>query len=232
MTWASRQRRPVRGAVADPVEDLGIVVIARRTWAWPGRASHGYFRVASRVARVRFRPVPGTLASSLVSSRRLCALPSKPPQPAATAASAYSPLWPNGGCPRSCARQAASTRSGSQPSAAPSSRPICAHSSECVSLVRGKSLSRPRPPASWPPACAARSCAAPGRGPAGTGRATGAGYACAAPAPSLRRVAVVAGGHRLRSPGSPGVAASGGLLDRARPASSRATGTRNGEQDT
>src|SRR5258705_8969441 len=98
-------------------------------------ASHGYLRVASRVALVRFRPVPGTLASSLVSKRRLCAFPSNPPQPAATWASADSPLCPNGGCPRSWARQAASTRSGSQPSAAPTSLPICAHSSEAAGLV-------------------------------------------------------------------------------------------------
>ena len=80
-------------------------------------------------------------ASSRVSSRNDCALPSKPPMSAAAWSSATSPLCPNGGWPRSCARQAVSTRSGSQPSAAPSSRPTCAHSSECVSRVRGKSLS-------------------------------------------------------------------------------------------
>ena len=45
------------------------------------------------------------------------------------------------GDPRSCARQAVSTRSGSAPSAPASSRPICAHSREWVSRVRGKSLS-------------------------------------------------------------------------------------------
>ena len=64
---------------------------------WPGRAGQGYLSVASRVARVRFSPAPGTFASSRVSSRRLCALPSKPPQPAANVASADSPLCPNGG---------------------------------------------------------------------------------------------------------------------------------------
>ncbi len=41
----------------------------------------------------------------------------------------------------SCARHAVSTRSGSQPIAAPIPRPICAHSSEWVSRVRGKSAS-------------------------------------------------------------------------------------------
>ena len=99
---------------------------------------------ASRVARVRLSPAPATFGSRRVSRRSDWALPSKPPQASAppgsaSAARADSPLWPNGGWPRSCARQAASTRSGSQPSAAPSSRPICAHSSEWVSRVRGKS---------------------------------------------------------------------------------------------
>ena len=35
--------------------------------------------------------------------RRVCALPSKPPMSAAHALRAFSPLWPNGGWPRSCA---------------------------------------------------------------------------------------------------------------------------------
>ncbi|OEV18705.1 hypothetical protein AN219_27850, partial [Streptomyces nanshensis] len=59
------------------------------------------------------------------------------PAGAAISASTASPLCPNGGCPRSWARQAVSTRSGSQPSAAPSSRPTWAHSREWVSRVRG-----------------------------------------------------------------------------------------------
>ncbi len=106
----------------------------------PGLAlNQGYFRVASRVARVRFRPAPSTLGSRRVSSRSDCALPSKPPDGAASSLRANSPLWPNGLWPMSWARQAASTRSGSQPISWPSSRPIWAHSSEWVSLVRGKS---------------------------------------------------------------------------------------------
>ena len=75
------------------------------------------------------RPVRSAkrLGSSRVSSRSVCALPSKPPQSAANSFSACSPLWPKGGWPRSWERQAASTRSGSQPRAAPSSRPTWAH---------------------------------------------------------------------------------------------------------
>lgn len=72
-----------------------------------------------------------------VSSRSDWALPSKPPQSLAKSLSTCSPLWPNGGCPMSCERHAVSTRSGSQPSAAPSSRPTWAHSREWVSRVRG-----------------------------------------------------------------------------------------------
>ena len=191
-------------------------------------ASQGYLRVASRVARVRFRPAPGIFASSLVSSRRLCALPSKPPQSAATCASADSPLWPNGGWPRSCARQAASTRSGSQPSAAPSSLPIWAHSSEWVSLVRGKSA--------WPTSTTCVFAAS-----------LRSAELCSTLALSrwnglrswLR--ARLAGSAANRSVACPSYAASAGHLlslppvsssATARPASSRATGTRNGEQET
>ena len=110
----------------------------------PSGATQGYLSAASKVARVRFRPAPGTFGSRRVSRRSDWALPSKPPQASAPpssarAARADSPLWPNGGWPRSCARPAASTRSGSQPSTAPRSRPICAHSSEWVSRVLGKS---------------------------------------------------------------------------------------------
>ena len=88
------------------------------------------------------------------------------------AASAISPLWPNGGWPRSWARHAASTRSGSQPSAAPSSRPICAHSRECVSRVRGKSACPdPDDLGLRPRAGAAPSCAGPEPGRVRTGSA-------------------------------------------------------------
>ena len=133
---------PLRGGDSRGRGVPGGVPRASRAGGRPPGAAlfrYGYLSVASRVARVRFSPAPGTLASSRVSSRRLCAFPSKPPHGAASSARAASPLWPNGGCPRSCARHAASTRSASQPSTAPSSRPICAHSSEWVSRVRGKS---------------------------------------------------------------------------------------------
>ena len=106
---------------------------------WGRSQNQGYLRVASRVARVRFRPAPRTFGSSRVSRRSDWALPSNPPASAASSLRAVSPLWPNGLWPMSCARQAASTRSGSQPISRPSSRPICAHSREWVSLVRGKS---------------------------------------------------------------------------------------------
>ncbi len=78
-----------------------------------------------------------TLASRRDSRRRLWALPSKPPQRSAIWFSANSPLWPNGGWPRSWARQAVSTRSGSRFRALPISRPIWAHSREWVRRVRG-----------------------------------------------------------------------------------------------
>src|SRR5690554_1177616 len=52
---------------------------------------------------------------------------------------ARSPLWPKGGCPRSWARQAVSTTSGSRPRLVASFRPTCATSRECVSRFRAKS---------------------------------------------------------------------------------------------
>ncbi len=112
-------------------------------WAPRGQ---GYLVEASRAARVRFSPTLTSspvssewtkrLGSILVSRRSDCALPSKPLQSSANSFSACSPLCPKGGWPRSWERQAASTRSGSQPRAAPSSRPTWAHSRECVSRVR------------------------------------------------------------------------------------------------
>ena len=94
--------------------------------------------------RVRLRPrlrpsASNVLGSSRVSSRNVCALPSKPPTSAASSASARSPLCPNGGWPRSCARQAASTRSGSQPTATATSRPTWATSRVWVRRLRVKS---------------------------------------------------------------------------------------------
>ena len=179
------------------------------------------------MALVRFRPAPGILASSLVSSRRLCAFPSKPPQSAATWASADSPLCPKGGCPRSCARQAASTRSGSQPRAAPSSLPICAHSSEWVSLVRGKSA--------WPTSTTCVFAASLRSAELCSTRALSRWNA-------LRSwlLARLAGSAANRSVARPSYPADGHLLSlppvsssaTARPASSLATGTRNGEQET
>ncbi len=107
-------------------------------WAPRGQ---GYLVAASRVARVRLRPTEPSgvnrLGSMRVSRRSDWALPSKPPQSWANSFSACSPLCPNGGWPRSWERQAASTRSGSQPRAAPSSRPTWAHSREWVRRVRG-----------------------------------------------------------------------------------------------
>src|SRR5690606_25353954 len=113
-------------------------------WAPLGQ---GYLVAASSAARVRFRPtlvtspvagsVTKRLGSIRVSRRSDWALPSKPPQSSANSFSACSPLCPKGGWPRSWERQAASTRSGSQPRAAPSSRPTWAHSREWVRRVRG-----------------------------------------------------------------------------------------------
>ena len=83
-----------------------------------------------------------------VSRRSVWALPSKPPCPRIRWLSVRSPAWPNGGWPRSCDRQIASTRSGSMKKSSasgPSGRdfsqwqidfPICATSSEWVSRVR------------------------------------------------------------------------------------------------
>ena len=105
---------------------------------------HGYLTAASSEALVRFTPADRpsewkTFGSSRVSRRSVCALPSNPPMPAAMSASARSPLWPNGGWPRSWHRHAQSTTSGSHPSMAPTCRPIWATSSVWVSLVRAKS---------------------------------------------------------------------------------------------
>lgn len=112
-------------------------------WAPRGQ---GYFVAASRAALVRLRPTltgspvssdtTNRLGSIRVSRRSDCAFPSKPPQSLAKSLRACSPLWPKGGWPMSCDRQAVSTRSGSQPRAAPSSRPTWAHSRECVRRVR------------------------------------------------------------------------------------------------
>ena len=55
--------------------------------------------------------------------RSVCAFPSKPPISSAHSLSARSPLWPNGGWPRSWLRQAVSTTSGDRRSAVASSRP-------------------------------------------------------------------------------------------------------------
>ena len=97
------------------------------------------------------------LASSRVSRRSVWALPSNPPIWRATSSSAASPLCPNGGCPRSWARQAVSTTSGSQPSACPSSRPTWATSRVWVRRVRTKS-SVPGP-MTWVLAASRRSAA-------------------------------------------------------------------------
>lgn len=85
-----------------------------------------------------------TLGSRRVRRRSVWALPSKPPWSAMISASARSPLCPNGGWPRSWARHAVSTTSGSHPSARPISRPTCATSRLCVRRVRTKS-SEPGP---------------------------------------------------------------------------------------
>src|SRR5205823_7988814 len=88
--------RPPRGGGggAGPPGEEGRGVRGGRP---PGPAlNQGYLRVASRVARVRLRPAPSVLGSSLVSRRRVWALPSKPPMPAASSLRAASPLCPNG----------------------------------------------------------------------------------------------------------------------------------------
>ena len=113
----------------------------------PSRRGHGYLLAASSAARVRLRPAlrPSARENVLASSRVRIAGSARCPRTRRCRArprrARASPVWPNGGWPRSWARQAVSTRSGSQPSALPSSRPIWAHSSEWVSRVRGKSLS-------------------------------------------------------------------------------------------
>ena len=152
MTCASRHLRPVgRAARAARRRPRGRrrrrrTCAGRGSSCRPGRAprAHGYFTDASRLARVRLRPTARpsgatTLGSSRVSRRSVWALPSNPPMCALRSASARSPLWPNGGWPRSCARHAVSTTSGSQPSALPISRPTWATSSVWVRRVRTKS---------------------------------------------------------------------------------------------
>ncbi len=79
--------------------------------------SQGYLRIAFRVALVRFRPGPSDdEAASAVTILKLWALPSKPSARQAEVArrsSSRSAVCPNGGWPRSCAKHAASTTSGS-----------------------------------------------------------------------------------------------------------------------
>src|SRR6185312_11981432 len=116
-----------RGGGADPVEGRPVVgVDAVLALARPARPRVFHRRVQHRTVRLSPAGAPSgarILASNRVSARSVCALPSNPPQGAATASSAASPLCPYGGWPRSWARPAASTTSGSQPRAAPSSRP-------------------------------------------------------------------------------------------------------------
>src|SRR5690606_23783314 len=74
-------------------------------------AAHGYLQTASSVARVRLRPAlrPSsvrTFASRRVSTRRFWALALNPPQGAANASRAASPLCPNGGWAGDVARLA------------------------------------------------------------------------------------------------------------------------------
>ena len=136
----------------------------------------GYFSSARRVARVRSSAVlgpPSRLNSRnarRVTIRKLCALPSKLSRRrryaggrarsrstsvcgSSSRCSSRSPMWPNGGCPRSWARHAALTTRESIPpkrstvpatarSASASSRtrwamrmPTCATLSECVSRL-------------------------------------------------------------------------------------------------
>ena len=147
MTSASRQRTkppglPARiqsktGRSSSYTPNLGV-------GTGPRPRRHGYLVAASRLARVRLSPAGRPsgwtrLGSRRVRMRRVCALPSKPPMSAATSSRAVSPLWPKGGCPRSCARQATSTTSARHPSAPPNSRPIWATSRLCVSRLRTKS---------------------------------------------------------------------------------------------
>ncbi len=151
MTWASKQVRSP-GAPSRAQEKTGRSSAYTPNFTACGSVGcaprgQGYLVAASSAARVRLRPtltrspVRGSwtkrLGSRRVSRRSDWALPSKPPQSEAKSSSACSPLWPNGGWPMSWARQAVSTRSGSQPRTAPSSRPTWAHSREWVSRVRG-----------------------------------------------------------------------------------------------
>ena len=127
MTCASRQRARLRaGDPARSQSKTGSVVGVHAELALRrSRRAQGYLQAASRLARVRLSPAdppsgPTTLASSRVSTRSVCALPSKPPHACAASSRASSPLCPNGGWPRSWASPAVSTTSGSQPR-------LCAH---------------------------------------------------------------------------------------------------------
>ena len=138
----------LRRAGPEPVEHLPVVVVdAELVASCTVRCPHGYLHDASSEARVRLSPTlrpvgarrPWPPAGSGCAGSARC--PRSLRTRRATDASAASPVCPNGGCPRSWARHAVSTRSGSAPRTWPIPRPICAHSSEWVSRVRGKSLS-------------------------------------------------------------------------------------------
>ncbi len=165
ITCASRQRRSPASGPRNH-ENTAVSSSYTPNFRSPARRGHGYLVAASKHARVRLRPTlrpPSTpsgakvLASSRVSRRSVWALPSKPPTRPAASFSARSPLCPNGGWPRSWARHAVSTMSGSQPSVVASSRPICATSRLCVSRLRTKS-SVPGP-TTWVLAASRRSIA-------------------------------------------------------------------------
>src|SRR3954454_13325356 len=144
MICASTHRRGPSGAPSRSQLKTGRSSPYTPNLRVPGVRGHGYFVHASSVARVRLSPTDApdsstVLASSRVRSRRVWALPSKPPHGSATSCSACSPLWPKGGWPRSWASAAVSAMSGCEPRARDRSRATWATSRLCVSRLRTKS---------------------------------------------------------------------------------------------
>ena len=144
ITCASRQRRPPGGAPARSQSKTGRVVGVHTELALPGPArprilAGGVERGPGEVEPGRRPSGPRTLASSRVSTRSVCALPSKPPQGCGELVQRVLAVVPERRVPEVVGEpgDVHHVRVAAEP--APISRAICATSSEWVSRVRRKS---------------------------------------------------------------------------------------------
>ena len=101
-----------------------------------GESGPVWWRIPSLTSSVRFRPWPSFSSTSTIRSECSLWWNLRPKRSCNCASSASSPVWPNGGCPRSWPRPIASTRSSFRPSARATPREIPVVSSVCVMRVR------------------------------------------------------------------------------------------------